>query len=84
MAGSKAAVIKPAVIGFDEGETLGFAGVHGLLKVDGVDAAERFALAYFPYIPPHVLAAPLHRHHREDEYTWVVQGILGVQLGDEV
>jgi mannose-6-phosphate isomerase-like protein (cupin superfamily) len=84
MARSRAAAIKPAVIGFEEGESLDFAGVHGLLKIDGVDAGERFALAYFPFIPPHVLAAPLHRHHREDEYTWVVEGTLGVQLGDEV
>lgn len=76
--------IKPAVIGFDEGTSLDFAGVHGLLKIDGSDAGERFAVADFPFIPPHVLAAPLHRHHREDEYTCVVEGTLGVQLGDEV
>jgi mannose-6-phosphate isomerase-like protein (cupin superfamily) len=36
-------------------------------------------------VPPRVLAAPLHRHSREDEYSVVLEGRLGVfQDGDEV
>jgi mannose-6-phosphate isomerase-like protein (cupin superfamily) len=66
------------------GETLGFAGVTGLLKIDEPDTQGRFVAAVFPDIPPHVLAAPLHRHHNEDEYTYVLEGSLGVQLGQEV
>lgn len=30
------------------------------------------------------LAAPLHRHHREDEYSYVLTGTLGALLGDAV
>jgi gentisate 1,2-dioxygenase len=30
------------------------------------------------------LAAPLHRHAREDEYSYVVEGQVGALLGDEV
>jgi oxalate decarboxylase/phosphoglucose isomerase-like protein (cupin superfamily) len=41
-------------------------------------------MAAFPHVPPRVLAAPLHRHHKEDEYTVVLEGRLGVQLGDSV
>ena len=33
---------------------------------------------------PRALAAPLHRHHREDEYSYVISGTLGALLGDEV
>lgn len=33
-------------------------------------------------IPPRTLVKP-HRHHKEDEYTLVVSGRLGVRLGDE-
>jgi gentisate 1,2-dioxygenase len=33
---------------------------------------------------PRALAAPLHRHSREDEYTYVVQGRVGALLGDDV
>lgn len=34
-------------------------------------------------LDPHVLAAPLHIHSREDEYSWVIEGRLGAVLGDE-
>jgi gentisate 1,2-dioxygenase len=35
-------------------------------------------------MPPRRLAAPLHRHSREDEYSFVLEGRLGALLGDEV
>ena len=33
---------------------------------------------------PRALAAPLHRHTREDEYSFVLQGRMGALLGDDV
>jgi hypothetical protein len=33
---------------------------------------------------PRALAAPLHRHTREDEYSYVVSGRMGALLGDDV
>jgi mannose-6-phosphate isomerase-like protein (cupin superfamily) len=85
MAGARTSTTDPVLINLDEGEPLAFAGVTGQLKIDGSDSGERFAAAYFPHIPARMLAAPLHRHHREDEYTFVLEGSLGVQLGpDEV
>jgi mannose-6-phosphate isomerase-like protein (cupin superfamily) len=35
-------------------------------------------------LPPKHLAAPLHRHSREDEVTIVLSGTLGAKLGDDV
>ena len=35
-------------------------------------------------LPPHQLAAPRHRHSREDELSIVLDGRLGALLGDEV
>ena len=35
-------------------------------------------------IPPRTLAAPLHRHTNEDEYSYILEGRMGAQLGDEV
>jgi hypothetical protein len=32
----------------------------------------------------HALAAPVHRHMREDEYSYVLEGRVGALLGDEV
>ena len=30
------------------------------------------------------MAAPLHRHLREDEYSYVTEGLVGALLGDDV
>ena len=35
-------------------------------------------------MPPRKLAAPLHRHSREDEYSFVLEGKVGALLGGEV
>jgi len=51
--------------------------------IDGEEAGERFSLVEHP-MSAHALAAPLHRHTREDEYSYVVQGRVGALLGDEV
>jgi mannose-6-phosphate isomerase-like protein (cupin superfamily) len=42
-----------------------------------------FSLVEHP-IPPKHLAAPVHRHSREDEYSFVLEGRLGACLGDQV
>ncbi|NLT06694.1 MAG: cupin domain-containing protein [Solirubrobacterales bacterium] len=42
-----------------------------------------FSLVEHP-IPPHHLCAPLHRHSNEDEYSFVLEGRMGAQLGDDV
>jgi mannose-6-phosphate isomerase-like protein (cupin superfamily) len=47
------------------------------------DAGGRFSLVEHP-MPPRALAAPLHRHSREDEYSFVLEGRMGAQLGEEV
>ncbi len=61
--------------------SLGSIGVR--FMIDGEEAGSRFSLVEHP-MPPRVLAAPLHRHSREDEYSYVVQGRVGALLGDEV
>jgi len=62
----------------------GFLGSIGVrFLIDGADAAERFSLVEHP-MSPHALAAPLHLHTREDEYSFVLEGRMGALLGDEV
>jgi mannose-6-phosphate isomerase-like protein (cupin superfamily) len=62
----------------------GFLGSIGVrFMVDGDEAGERFSLVEHP-MSPHALAAPLHRHAREDEYSYVLEGRMGALLGDEV
>ena len=64
--------------------TEGFLGSIGVRwMIDGDEAAQRFSLVEHP-MSPRALAAPLHRHTREDEYSYVLQGRMGALLGDEV
>jgi quercetin dioxygenase-like cupin family protein len=66
-----------------DGEVLGDpGGVRDRFMVDGQDAGGRFALVQHLFAP-RALAAPLHRHHREDEYTVVLSGRIGAVLGGE-
>ena len=50
--------------------------------VGGEDTEERFALVEHLFAP-RALAAPVHRHHLEDEFTYVVSGRVGALLGDQ-
>ncbi len=71
------------VVGPHDGKT-GFLGSIGVrFMIDGPNAGERFSLVEHP-LGPRALAAPLHRHNREDEYSFVLQGRMGALLGDEV
>ena len=51
--------------------------------IDGDETGERFSLVEHP-MSPRALAAPLHRHNREDEYSYVLEGRMGALLGDDV
>ena len=62
----------------------GFLGSIGVrFMIDGSEAEERFSLVEHP-MSARSLAAPLHRHAREDEYSYVLQGRMGALLGDDV
>ena len=62
----------------------GFLGTIGVrFMIDGAEAGERFSLVEHP-MSARALAAPLHRHTREDEYSYVLEGHVGALLGDEV
>jgi mannose-6-phosphate isomerase-like protein (cupin superfamily) len=73
----------PKIVGPRDGKA-GFLGSIGVrFMIDGDEAGERFSLVEHP-MPPRALAAPLHRHTREDEYSYVLEGRMGALLGDEV
>jgi mannose-6-phosphate isomerase-like protein (cupin superfamily) len=71
------------VLGSREGRA-GFLGSIGVrFIIDGETAGGRFSLVEHP-LSARALAAPLHRHTREDEYSYVIEGRMGALLGDEV
>ncbi|KFX93506.1 hypothetical protein V490_04804 [Pseudogymnoascus sp. VKM F-3557] len=47
------------------------------------ETAGLFSVVEHP-IPPKTLVAPLHRHTNEDEYSFIIEGRMGAQLGDDV
>jgi mannose-6-phosphate isomerase-like protein (cupin superfamily) len=73
----------PVVVGPSDGKA-GFLGSIGVrFMVDGDRSAENFSLVEHP-MSARALAAPLHRHTREDEYSYVLEGRMGALLGDDV
>src|SRR5215475_7255397 len=71
------------VLGPADGKA-GFLGSIGVrFMIDGSESDERFSLVEHP-MSPRALAAPLHLHTREDEYSYVLQGRMGALLGDDV
>ncbi len=60
---------------------LGSLGVR--FMVSGAQSGGGFSLVEHP-IAPRGLAAPLHRHTHEDEYSYVLEGRMGADLGGEI
>jgi mannose-6-phosphate isomerase-like protein (cupin superfamily) len=65
------------------GERFDFGGLGVHWKIDGLDTGRRFSIVHHP-LAPRALAAPLHYHHNEDEYSYVLRGKLGALLGEQV
>lgn len=67
-----------------EGDTSSLGGVRDRFMIDGADSGGRFALVEHLF-DPRALAAPMHRHRDEDEYTYVLTGRIGAVIeGREV
>jgi mannose-6-phosphate isomerase-like protein (cupin superfamily) len=73
----------PRKIGPNEGEfgDLQTVGVRFMVWTE--ESGGGFSLVEHPIKPRH-LCAPLHRHSREDEYSYVLEGRMGALLGDDV
>jgi hypothetical protein len=66
------------VVGPRDGRA-GFLGSVGVrFMIDGDESGGGFSLVEHP-MSPRALAAPLHRHSREDEYSYVLEGQLGAR-----
>jgi quercetin dioxygenase-like cupin family protein len=67
----------------DEGETVWLRKLGIRFMIGGEHTQGNFALVEHP-IKPRALAAPMHTHRHEDEYTYVLEGEIGFQIGEEV
>lgn len=71
------------VIGPDEGEAVDLGSLGARFLLEAATSGMRVAVVEH-WIPARTLAAPLHRHSREDEYSLVLKGRMGAQLGKRV
>ena len=71
------------VLGRDHGKVRFLASIGVRFMIDGDRSGGGFSLVEHP-MPPRALAAPLHRHSREDEYSVVLEGRVGALLGEDV
>jgi quercetin dioxygenase-like cupin family protein len=67
----------------DEGTSVDLGPLGCRFMVGGDRSAGAFAMVEHP-IAPRGLAAPMHVHEHEDEYSYVLEGEVGLQVGDEV
>ena len=73
----------PRVLGPEDGDIFGAPdGTADRFMIDGEESGGRFAVVEHR-MAPHALAAPLHLHTREDEYSYVLAGRVGALLGEE-
>jgi mannose-6-phosphate isomerase-like protein (cupin superfamily) len=73
----------PKIVGPQDGQ-VGFLGSIGVrFMIDGIETDQGFSLVEHP-MSPRALAAPLHLHTREDEYSYVLEGRMGAQLGEQI
>jgi len=75
--------MKPTVIKPIETDSFDFGGLGIHWKIEGAASQNRFSVVHHP-IAGKALAAPLHYHENEDEYSFVLRGRLGALLGDDV
>jgi mannose-6-phosphate isomerase-like protein (cupin superfamily) len=73
----------PRVIGPGDGKIVDLGSLGVRFMVWSEESGGGFSLVEHP-IPPRTLAAPLHRHTNEDEYSYVLEGRMGALLGDAV
>lgn len=73
----------PRIIGPSDGAFADLRSLGVRFMAWDADTGGGFSLLEHP-IPPRTLVAPLHRHEREDEYSFILEGAMGAQLGGEV
>jgi mannose-6-phosphate isomerase-like protein (cupin superfamily) len=73
----------PRIIGPNDGPYTDLGSVGVRFMIHGEESGGGFSLVEHP-IAPRALCAPLHKHSREDEYSFVLEGRMGALLGDDV
>jgi mannose-6-phosphate isomerase-like protein (cupin superfamily) len=73
----------PRIIGPRDGKAADLGSIGARFMAWTEETGGGFSLVEHP-MPPRRLAAPIHKHSREDEYSFVIEGKMGALLGDDV
>ena len=76
------ATVKPIALNAGEGEALWFMGALATIKASGETTDGRVAVVEL--LAPRGAGSPLHVHHQEDEWFYVMDGALTFWVGGEV
>jgi mannose-6-phosphate isomerase-like protein (cupin superfamily) len=71
------------VLGPSEGRLLDIEGLGVRFLIEAAQSGGGFSLVEHP-LGPRMLGAPMHTHRREGEYSFVLEGEIGVQIADEI
>ena len=74
--------VEPIALQEDEGEALWFLGALATVKASSETTAGRVAV--IEHLAPEGSGSPLHVHHREDEWFFVIEGALTFWVGGDV
>jgi mannose-6-phosphate isomerase-like protein (cupin superfamily) len=73
----------PRIVGPSDGKSVDLGSIGARMMIWTEETGGDFSLVEHP-MPPRRLAAPIHKHSREDEYSYVLEGRMGALLGDDV
>jgi mannose-6-phosphate isomerase-like protein (cupin superfamily) len=71
------------VLGAGDGDTVHLLALGVRFMIEGETTGGAFSLVEHP-LPGRALGAPVHTHRHEDEYSYVLEGCVGIQLGEDV
>lgn len=69
------------VVGPNEGKSLWLGGLGVIYKIRGEETGGAFSIVEHPIEPGKLV--PAHVHSREDELSYVLEGEVGVRIGDQ-
>ena len=73
----------PRIVGPNDGRLADLGSIAARMMIWTEETGGHFSLVEHP-MPPRRLAAPIHKHSREDEYSYVLEGRMGALLGDDI
>jgi len=71
------------ILGPNDGDVVQLLALGVRFMIDGAATGGAFSLVEHP-LPPRGLGSPVYTHRNEDEYSFVLDGRIGVQMGDEL